>query len=111
MIQKTIHTTQSTLFDYAIYLIYFLYFAIYIGLFAGAPEYLKSLNTLIKIYISLFLIWRFNPWREVKFTKLDKKITYNAAIYLLTTTLLTEFTIAYIDEIKNFVNNKFNINM
>jgi hypothetical protein len=108
---KKLHETHSTIFDYAIYLIYFLYFAIYLGLFAGAPQYLKSLNTLIKIYISLFLIFRFNPWREVKFTQLDKKITYNAAIYLLTTTLLTEFTIAYIDEIKNFVNNKFHISL
>ena len=70
------HHLQSKMFDYAKYMVYFLYLAVAFGLFASAPEYLTKLNTFIKLYISLFLIWRFNPWTSTKFTNFDKKIVY-----------------------------------
>jgi len=40
------------------------------------------------LYISIFLIWRFNPFRHVKFTKLDATIAFNAGVFLLSTLVI-----------------------
>ena len=49
------------------------------------------------MYVSLFLIYRFNPLRFVKFTPLDAKIAFNAGIFLLFTTLVNSVMVTYID--------------
>ena len=94
---------QSKIFDYVIFFSYFLYIAIFLGIFSNAPKYLKSLSIAIRIYVSLFLIWKFNPWNNSAFTKFDKKLIYNTAIYLLTTTVLTDFTITYLTQIQTYI--------
>ena len=104
MINKVILISyQSKMFDYVIFLSYFLYIAIFLGLFSNAPKYLKTLSVVIRIYVSLFLIWKFNPWNNSTFTKFDKKLIYNTAIYLLTTTVLTDFTITYLTQIQTYI--------
>ena len=62
---------------------YTLYIVIALGISASAPMYLKDLVYYTKIYVSLFLIVRFNPFRSVKFTPLDAKIAFNAGMFLL----------------------------
>ena len=76
------HKVQEHLFDFTFLIIYFLYFLIALGLSATAPKYLSFLDYYVKIYVSLFLIWRFNPFRNSKFTSLDKKIVFKFVILL-----------------------------
>ena len=83
-----LHRLQSNAFDIIVYLSWFLYIAIFLGLSSNAPEYLYILQTIVKIYVSLFLIYRFNPFRHVKFTQLDTKIAFSAGLFLLGTTAL-----------------------
>lgn len=83
-----IHTIQNYLFDITLYITWALYFAIAFGLSINAPQYLNTLNSYVKIYVSLFLILRFNPFRKVKFTELDGKIAFSSGMFLLTTTAL-----------------------
>lgn len=101
------HALQSKLFNYATYALYILYIAVTFGLFASAPEYLTKLNTYLKLYISLFLIWRFNPWTHTKFSGYDKRIAYEAGVYLLLSVILTDVALVYIDEIKWFLTNMY----
>jgi hypothetical protein len=70
---KNVHDFQYKVFTIIIYLTWALYIAIALGLSAKAPQYLKDLQYYVKIYVSLFLILRFNPFRRVKFTSLDAK--------------------------------------
>ena len=87
---------QEKLFDFTFLIIYFLYFLIALGLSATAPKYLSFLDYYVKIYVSLFLIWRFNPFINSKFTSLDKKIVFTSGIFLLfATTSITQILIAY----------------
>jgi hypothetical protein len=87
---------QEKIFDFTFLIIYFLYFLIALGLSATAPKYLSFLDYYVKIYVSLFLIWRFNPFRNVKFTSLDKKIAFNAGIFVLfATTTINQILINY----------------
>lgn len=89
-----LHKFQEKMFDIVLYTTYVLYFSILFGLSVNAPRYLLVLDFFFKLYISLFLIWRFNPFRSVPFTSLDKKIIYNAAIFLLIISI-TNMTTAY----------------
>ena len=77
---------QYRLFLLTVYLIYFLNFIIISGLFPGAHKYLLQINSAMNVYISLFLIIRFNPFTHSIFTMLDKKIAFSAGLSILLTT-------------------------
>ena len=52
--------------------------------------------------ISLFLIIRFNPFRNIKFTDFDSKIAFDAGIFLLASILGTSMNIQYVT---NYIKN------
>ena len=99
---KKIHRLQSQVFTVIIYLTWILYIAIALGLSASAPQYLDDLQYYVKIYICLFLIYRFNPFRRVQFTELDSRIAFSAGLFLLATTAIGSFLKNYLAKIKNF---------
>ena len=85
---KNIHQFQNRMYDIVMYVTYFLYAVVALGLSAKAPQYLDDLVYFTKVYVSLFLIYRFNPFRRVKFTGLDAKIAFSAGTFLLATTAI-----------------------
>jgi hypothetical protein len=76
------------MYDIVVYITWILYIVIALGLSTNAPQYLDDLQYYIKLYVSFFLIYRFNPFRRVKFTGLDAKIAFSAGIFLLATTAI-----------------------
>lgn len=89
---KDFASIQNTVFNYAMIITYILYFLIAIGLNTTAPQYLSSLQFFIKLYISGFLIYRFNYFRKIpQFTDFDRKVSLSAGMFLLTTTLIDHF--------------------
>jgi cytochrome c biogenesis protein CcdA len=106
---------QYNLFTITITISYILVFISALGLSSTAPEYLKTLDYYLRIYICLFLILRFNPFRKyfpiyknpyIKFNDLDRKIAFSAGLFILTTSILNN----YVDEIKQFINHTFTPN-
>ena len=95
---------QEHIFDFTFVIIYVLYFLVALGLSATAPKYLAFLDYYVKIYVSLFLIWSFNPFnKRRKFTSLDRKIALNAGIFVLfATTSLNQILIDYFKNLLNF---------
>jgi hypothetical protein len=72
------------------------------GLSETVPKFLQSLDYYVRIYICLFLIWRFNPLRSnYEFTDLDRKIAFTAGLFILTTTALNQ----YVEQLKSSVKN------
>jgi len=55
------------------------------------------------LYISLFLIYRFNPFRRVKFTGLDAKIAFSAGVFLLGTTAIDGIIKNYLSALKEYI--------
>ena len=95
---KKLHIFQENLFDYTIYLLYALLVIYTLGFSDSAQKYIEKINYYVRVYICLFLIWRFNPLRShYEFTKLDAKIAFSAGFFILTTTALND----YIIRIKN----------
>ena len=95
---------QEHIFDFIFIIIYVLYFTIALGLSAKAPKYLAFLDYYIKLYVSLFLIWSFNPFnKRRKFTSLDRKIAFNSGIFVLfATTSLNKIVIDYLQNTLSF---------
>lgn len=106
---KDLHRFQNKAYDIVTYVTWLLYIAIALGLSAKAPQYLDDLHSFIKIYISLFLIYRFNPFRRVKFTGLDARIAFSAGLFLLGTTAIDGILKTYLSSIKEYV-SKINFN-
>jgi hypothetical protein len=102
---------QNKTFNIFIWITYFLIIATAIGV-SNSNVYLDDLDYYIRIYICAFLIYRFNPFRKlVHFTELDRNIAYNAGVFILTTTIINEYLITYINEIKNYLHtNTFFLN-
>ena len=100
---KNIHIFQINVFNIIIYLTWILYIAILFGVSSKAPQYLDDLQYYVKIYVSLFLIYRFNPFRRVKFTGLDAKIAFSAGVFLLATTTVNSILQNYLSIIKQYL--------
>jgi len=102
MNKQQLHKWQDRLFTIFIYVSYMLMILSAFGLSEAAPKFLQSLDYYVRIYICLFLIWRFNPLRSnYVFTDLDRKIAFTAGVFILTTTALNQ----YVEELKSAVKN------
>jgi hypothetical protein len=86
---------------YLLYLIYFLYILAIFGVSAYAPRYIGDLRNIIKIYISLILIFRFNPIYNKRnhLSKTDKTIVFSAGCFLLLSTSLLSIIEYYVNKL------------
>jgi hypothetical protein len=100
-----LYEIQNTAFNFIIFISYFLYFLIVIGVSAKAPQYLEDIQYWVKIYISLFLIYRFNFFRKIQFTELDRKVAFSAGLFLFTTTIFDQILTNYWKKIKAFISS------
>jgi hypothetical protein len=105
MISKKLHEFQNRLFDIFIFVSYLTYGLLAVGITTTAPKYMSSLDSIVQIYISLFLVIRFNPFRKIIFTDLDRKICFSAGIFLFTTTTINRILSNYLDNIKSLFTN------
>ncbi len=96
MLQTTADDLQHIALNFAFFIFYALYFVIAFGLNDNAPTYLSWLNNGFTMYFSLFLIWRFNPWRTVKYTEFDRTIAYYAGVQLLLSAVIVQSLTAYV---------------
>jgi hypothetical protein len=92
------HVLDKT-FDVIWIIIYMLYFGIAFGLSTQAPKWLSFFDFLIKVFISAFLIIRFNPYNQIHFSNLDQKIAFSAGFFVLATTLTTKIMSVYTDDL------------
>jgi hypothetical protein len=104
MTKSQLHRLQEILFNIFIVITYLLIIISSFGLSDSAQKYLKLLDYYIRIYVCLFLMWRFNPFRSYyEFTNLDRKVAFSAGLLILTTTALNQ----YLNEIKEFIRQIF----
>lgn len=105
MFSRELNDFQLKVFNLTVFITWLLYIVIALGISVNAPEYLDTLQYYVKIYICLFLMYRFNPLRRVRFTSLDAKIAFSAGIFLFTTTYVNVILQNYLKEITSFIKN------
>jgi hypothetical protein len=96
---RDVHIFQHTLVDLIQIVTIILYIIVSFGLSTMAPEYLSYLQQFLKIYVSLFLIYRFNDFRTVHLTELDRKIGFNAGVLLIGSDIINYIVKNYKDDI------------
>lgn len=104
---KELNEFQTNIFNMSVIATWVLYIFIALGLSVKAPEYLDTLQYYVKLYVSLFLMYRFNPFRHVKFTNLDAKIAFTAGALLFTTTYINAIIQNYLQDISSFIKSFF----
>ena len=82
---------HRTAFQWGLYASYALAIATALGAAFIKPEYLRTVEQLLQIYVSLFLVIRFNPIvrDKMRFDKHDAKVAFSSGLFLLFTTVLT----------------------
>lgn len=86
------YETQHYLFNIINRVMFALLIVSYIGMWNLAPGYLDILRTITHIYISLFLIIRFNPYvSRPNFSELDRKVAFSAGMFLITSTIISKY--------------------
>ena len=90
---------QETIFNIFIAVSWSLILLTSTGIFNEYPDAFNQVAFYVKIYICLFLIWRFNPIRQffvktpLTFTSLDRKIAFSAGLIILSTTIIKEYLV------------------
>lgn len=85
MSKNRITEIQEKIFNVVIVISYLLYIILLFGISENAPKYLDSLHFYVSVYVSFFLLIRFNPLRHhIKFNELDRKIAFSAGALLFT---------------------------
>lgn len=94
------------------YLAWIMYIFSIIGISSFGLNFFQEVQHYLRIYISLFLIIKFNPWGIVskygKISNFDRIIAFQAGIFILTTTLLNNIINNYIsnnNQVSNFLNS------
>lgn len=95
----------ENIYKYGLYLIYGLYIVSFLGVWYEAPIYLDNINYFFKIFISIVLMYFFNPLRKDEpCTPIQKRIVFSAAFFLLASTTVSAFKTNVINFYKNVSN-------
>jgi hypothetical protein len=98
---KQINNFQERIFNIFIFVSWTLIIFSALGFSQNAPKFLSDLDYYVSIYICLFLMWRFHPFKtKYEFTNLDRKIAFSAGLFIFTTTALHKYLLQVQDQIK-----------
>jgi len=100
--KKSLHKFQEKFFNLFITISWILIIISALGFSQLAPAFLEDLDYYVRIYICLFLLWRFHPFRShYEFTDLDRKIAFSAGLFILTTSVLNEYLVNLVNKFKD----------
>jgi hypothetical protein len=89
---KFLYKIQDKLFNIFIFISWTLIIISALGFSQSTPKFLSNLDYYVSIYICLFLMWRFHPFKsKYEFTDLDRKIAFTAGLFIFTTTALHKY--------------------
>lgn len=69
--------------------IYIAYITAFINLQVFSDNYRDIITPYVTLFVSLFLVVRFNPLVNPTYTKFDKRVIFDAALFLLMSTIIT----------------------
>jgi len=92
MFHKKIDKVQEYFFYFVIYGGYIALILSFLGVNKFHHKYVDDVNYYFNVYISLFLLLRFNPFRQnIIFTTLDRDIAFSAGWFIFTNTIIKQY--------------------
>ena len=98
-IENLLDKIKEPLYKGSIYLIFILYFVAFFGLYSYNQQYLYYLHLVMQIFVCLFLIVRFHPFRKHYLKPFDANIIFGSATILLTNLGVTTYMENYLNNI------------
>jgi hypothetical protein len=94
-------TFTNNLLKYYTYAFNFILVSAYIGIGISKPLWMTTVDYYLKIFVSLFLLYRFNPFRQrIMLEDLDRRIIFTGAIIIFTSTVLNQILLTYSEKYK-----------
>ena len=98
---------QHFIIDWMGYITAIIFILLLLGIIQTRPSYFVEAVFLFKLFISLYLMYRFNNFRKnIKFTEIDRKVCFLAGGYLLLVTfadLIQEYIVKIKEQIQLFI--------
>ena len=100
-------STTNTLLKYYTYAIYFIIISAYVGIGIAQPRWMTGFDYYLKIFISVFLLYRFNSFRnKISFEELDRRIAFSAGLLLFTSTVANELLFLFSPKYRTQIEQK-----
>jgi formate hydrogenlyase subunit 4 len=98
--------TYQKVYYYSQYFVYFLYVAIFLGVWNKAPQYLSIIHYFLQFFVGVVLVYFFNPLfsKRFVFTQFHRNVAFSAGIFILTSMSLNAF-VDYISWLYNDIKN------
>ena len=104
-IKKTddaVETIKRPTFLFTIGITYVSYIFIFLGISYLLPTYIRAISNVMHLVICLFLIYKFNPLRKnQQLTETDANLIFFTAVFIILSTGITEFALAFFNSLKN----------
>jgi len=98
---------HQKIYLYVLYASYIVFGLALSGIVKIDPTYMSTLESILKYYVAIFLIIRFNPFTNPKHKtergKFDGQIAYTAGVFLLLTSAVMGVMKDYVGKIGNAV--------
>jgi len=83
--------------------VHLLYIFIFFGIIHYSGDLVQNINIGIQVFICLFLIFRFHPFRKPELRDFDANIIFGSAIFLLVNLGFTQYFIRYFDNTNKMI--------
>ena len=85
-------------FNTSVAFLHIVYVAVAFGFLDKEPDYLETIDYSVKVFIALFLLWRFNPWARIAFSDFDRRVVFSAGMFLFTVTIVNTYLLSYVEK-------------
>ena len=92
--------SSNTVFDWVLLGVHVGYIAVVFGILQKEPELLSLIDYWVKVFVGLFLIYRFNPSFSGKFSDFDRRVVFSAGTFMIMTTVINVYFAQHVKMIK-----------
>jgi len=85
-------------FDTSVLFLHVVYILVAFGFLENEPEYLSAIDYWVKVFMAIFLLWRFNPWAKIAFSDFDRRVVFSAGMFLFTVTIVNNYLLSYVEK-------------
>lgn len=97
---------KMPIFRTGMYLLQISYILALLGIVYFDPTQINKLNILVQLFVAIFLVIRFHPFRSHELHKYDAELIFGSGVFLLANLGITQLVLNYV---KSITFNKYSI--
>lgn len=101
VIDKTEHYLEiikKPVYMGSLFILHLVYILLFLGIIRYTPAIINNLNILIQLFVCLFLMIKFHPFRKHELKEFDSTIIFGSAMFLLTNLGFTQLIKTYFEK-------------